>query len=77
MQDVGNTLEINQQFKPILYIYRLLYQNLMLTINQVSTTDAHTQKKNESKHNSNYQIKRTEEEKTRVSKTNPKQLRWQ
>ena len=57
MQDVGNTLEINRQFKPILYIYRLLYQNLMLTINQVSTTDAHTQKKKQLKQNAKKRAK--------------------
>ena len=33
-----------QQLKTILYVYRLLYQNLMITLNQVSTIDTHTQK---------------------------------
>ena len=56
---------------------KLKDQQLMVTANWKSKIDAHTQKKKESKHNSNYQIKRTEEEKTRVSKTNSKQLRWQ
>ena len=35
----------DQQLKTILYIYRLLYQNLMVTTNQKSTIDTHTQKK--------------------------------
>ena len=54
---------------------KLKYQQLMVTANWKSTIDTYTQKKKESKYNSNYQIKRTEEEKVRVSKTNPKQLR--
>ena len=33
-----------QQLKIILYIYRLLYQNLMGTTNQKSTVHTHTQK---------------------------------
>ena len=39
------------ELKTILYIYRLLYQNLTVTANQKSTTDIHTKKKKESKHN--------------------------
>ena len=71
-------------FKTILYIYRLLYQNLMVTTNQKSTIDTHTQKKKESKHNTkvNHQITREENkrvrEEKRPRKPNPKQsTKWQ
>ena len=34
MEDIGNSFEIkDQQLKAILFIYRLLYQNLMVTAN--------------------------------------------
>ena len=32
----------DQQLKTILFIYRLLYQNLMITANQKSVIDTHT-----------------------------------
>ena len=35
----------DQQLKTIMYSYRILYQNLMVTTNQKSTIDIHTQKK--------------------------------
>ena len=38
------------QLKTILYIYRLLYKNYMVTTNQKSSIDIHTKKKKESKH---------------------------
>ena len=69
----------DQQLKTIMYIsmYRLLYQNLVVTANQKSIIDIHTKKKNESKHNTkdSHQItreqnKRGREEK-RSTKTNP------
>ena len=69
----------DQQLKTILFIYSLLYQNLMVTANRKSTIDTHTKKKKESKHNTkvSHQItieenKRGREEKT-PAKTNPKQ----
>ena len=34
-----------------MFIYRQLYQNLMVTANQKSIIDIHTTKKTESKHN--------------------------
>lgn len=44
----------DQQFNTILYIYRLLYQNLMVATNQKSAIDTHTIKKKKSKHNARY-----------------------
>ena len=46
----GRTLETHlklreQQRKTILYMYRLLYQNFMVTANQKSTIDTHRNKK--------------------------------
>ena len=41
----------DQQLKTILFTYRLLYQNLMVTANRKSTVGTHTEKKKESKHN--------------------------
>ena len=70
----------DQQFSIILYIYRLLYQNLMGTANKKSNIN----KKKESKHNTKYshQITREENKRGREEKTctkaNPKQLnKWQ
>ena len=69
----------DEQLKTILYVYRLLYQNLMVTENQKSTID--TQKRKNSPNATlntidNYQItkenKRGREEK-RPTKLNPKQ----
>ena len=74
----------DQQLKTILYIYRLLYQNLMGTANQKSMIDTHTKKKKQSKHNTKdrHQITREENkrgrEEKRTTKRNPKQLtKWQ
>ena len=73
----------DQQLKTILFIYRMLYQNLMITTNQKSTIDTHTKKKKESKHNTKISHQLTREENKRVreekrpTKTNPKQLmKW-
>ena len=74
----------DHQLKTILYIYRLLYKNLMVTTDQKSTIDTHTKKKKQSKHNSkdSHQIareenKRRKEEKS-PTKSNPKHLtKWQ
>ena len=41
----------DQQLKTILFIYRLLYQNLTVITNCNSTIDTHTKKKKDSKHN--------------------------
>ena len=59
----------DQQLKTTLYIYRLIYQNFMVTANQNSTVDTHRKKKKQPKHNTkdNYQTtnhKRREEKKT-------------
>ena len=74
----------DQQLKTILYIYRLLYQNLMGTTNQKSTIDTHTKKKKQTKHSTKdrHQIIREENKKGREektpSKTKPNQLtKWQ
>ena len=75
----------DQQVKTILFIYRLLYQSLMVTTNLKSTIE--TQKRKQTKHNTKvrYQItgeenKRGREEKDlqkQNPKTYPKQLKWQ
>ena len=55
----------DQQLKTIMYIYRLLYQNLMVTTNEKSVIDIHTKKKKESKNNTKdnqSHEKRTKEE---------------
>ena len=66
-----------QQLKTILYIYRLLYQNFMGTSNQKPTTDTNTNKKKQSKYNTEDihqtttgENKRREEK--RPTKPNPK-----
>ena len=74
----------DQQLKTILYTYRLLYQNFMVTTNQKSAIDTHTQKKKQPKYNTKEshqttrgENKRRREEKRATSK-NPKQLmKWQ
>ena len=60
----------DQQLKTILYIYRLLHQDLMVTINQKSTTDTHKKKKKQPKHNSkdSHQITREENKRGREEK---------
>ena len=55
----------DQQLKAILFIYRLLYQNLMVTTNQESTVDTHTQKKKESKHNTINLVIKSQEKRTK------------
>ena len=40
----------NQELKTILYICRLLYQNIMGTTNQKTARDTHTQKKKQTQH---------------------------
>ena len=57
----------DQQLKTILYIYRLLYQNFMVTTNQKSVIDTHTNKKKQSKQNvkDSHQITREQKRKGR------------
>ena len=52
----------DQQLKIVLLIYRLLYQNLMITANQKFVIDTHTKKKKESKHNAKVSHQITREE---------------
>ena len=56
-----------QQLKTIILIciYRLLYKNLMVIVNQNSIIDVHTKKKNKSKRNTkdSYQITREQKKK--------------
>ena len=54
----------DQQLKTILFIYRLLYQNLMVTANLISTIDTHTLKNKESKHNSKVSHQITRDQKS-------------
>ena len=74
----------DQQLKITSYIYRLLHQNLMRNANQKTTTDKHTKKKMQPKHNTKDGHQTTREENKREwkkknpTKTNLKQLRkWQ
>ena len=41
----------DQQLKTIVYVYRFLHQNLMVTTNQKSTIYTHINKKKQFKHN--------------------------
>ena len=62
---------IDQELKTIMYLYRLLYKDLMLTANQKSVIDIHMKKKKESKHNpkNSHQIKRGEQKRKGRIKT--------
>ena len=40
----------DQQFNTVMYIYTLLYQNLMVTANRKSIIDIHTKKEKGTKH---------------------------
>ena len=57
-----------------MYICRLLYQNFRATANQKSTTDTHTNKKNQLKNNTKdrYQITRGENKRRREEKKSSK-----
>ena len=64
------TLELHlklrdQQLKTILYVYRLLYQNLMVTSNQKSTIDIYTKKKKSNTTLKSHQITREQKRKVR------------
>ena len=52
-----------KQLKPILYVYRQFYQNLMGTTNQKTMIDTHIKKKKQTKYNTtnSQQYKRTEQ----------------
>ena len=60
----------DKQLKTILCMYKLLYQNLMVTANQKSTIDIHTQKKKQSKHNTKdiHQVIREESKRVKEEK---------
>ena len=60
----------DKKLKTILCIYKLLYQNLMVTANQKSTIDIHTQKKKQSKHNTKdiHQVIREESKRVKEEK---------
>ena len=86
MWNIENAFEIKRPatYNNLVYRYRLLCQNFMVTENQKSTTEKHMYKKKQSKHNTkdNHQIKREEKkrgrEEKRPTKSNPKQLtKWQ
>ena len=68
------TLEVHlqlrdQQLKTILYIYGILHQNFMVTANQKSTMDTHTNRKKQSKQNT--------KDSHQTTRTNPKHLtKW-
>ena len=64
----------DEQLKTILYIYRLLHENITVTTNQKSTIDIHTKKKKESKHNTkdSHQITREGNKKGREEKQRTK-----
>ena len=66
----------DQQLKIVLFIYRLPYQNLIVTTNQKPTIDTHTQNKKESKHNtkSSYQMTREENKRRRGEKRPTKNI---
>ena len=74
----------DQKLKTNLYMYTMLYQNLIGTANQKTKIDTHTKNKKQSQHNTkvSHQITREENkrgrEEKRPRKTNPKQLtKWQ
>ena len=82
MQDFKMHLKLrDQQFKTIMYIYRMLYKTLMATTNQKFIIDIHTKKKK----NPNITLKtvmKSQENKIKWKKnpykTNSKQLtKWQ
>ena len=83
MQDIGNE---DQQLKTILYIYRLLYQNLPhdnhkpIDINpQIHKRYTHKKEKatQHNTKNSHQKYQSTREKEEKIYKTNPKQLiKW-
>ena len=63
-------LQLRDQFSTILYIYRLLYQNLRVTINQKKINNTHTNEKKQFKHNVKDSHQTTREQKKERKKTN-------
>ena len=66
----------DQQLKTVSFIYRLLYENLMVMSNQISIINIHTKKKKESKHNIEYshQITRQENKRKMTNKDKSKTI---
>ena len=69
MQYIGSAFEIDQQLKIILFIYRLVYQSLMVTSNWKSTICTNTKEKKKFKHNTNVSHRITTGKERRVKKT--------
>ena len=61
----------DQELKTSVYIYRLLYQNIMVTTNQKSTINTQTTKKKSSKHNAKDSHRATREENKRREEKRP------
>ena len=68
----------DQQVKTIMFTYRLLYQNLIVTTSQKSTIDIHTKKKKESKHNTkdSHQITREQKRKEKRPTKKKQSTKW-
>ena len=62
----------DQQLNTIMYIYSLLYQDLMLTTNQKSTINIHTKK--ETNTIGSHQITREENKRGKEKQVLPKQI---
>ena len=64
-----------QELKAILYTYRLIHQNPMVTTSQKSTVDIHTKKKKESKYNikDSHQITKEKKGERRTKRINNSQ----
>ena len=82
MEDIGNSFEIkDQQLKAILFIYRLLFQNLMVTANNLWCINKETKNDKESKHNTkvSHQIIRPQMRKKRKKtyRNQSKTTKWQ
>ena len=75
MENTGNKFTIKRptihlkQSCIYIYIYRLLYQNSMVTANQKSTINTHTDNKKQSKHNTKESHQTTGEQKKKGRKT--------
>ena len=64
----------DQQLKTIMYLYRLLYQNLMATANQKSTIDIHKKRKRNSNTTLKIVIKSQENKRGREEKRSTNQI---
>ena len=75
MQNTGDALQLRgQQHKTILYVYKLLYQNFMVTANQKFTIDTQTHKKKQSKLNTKDSHQTTRKDAKRKKKTQQKHI---